>query len=75
MAVATRHLGWRLTEVGVAGMSYAASAQGIRPFWHRAEPRPELAWPTRSMRITCQRSLVDLIVLLHGEGCPAVSSP
>jgi len=75
MAVATRHLGWRLTEVGVAGMSYAASAQGIRPFWHRAEPRPELAWFTRSMRITCQQSMVDLIVLLHGEGCPAVSSP
>ena len=65
MAVATRHLGWRLTEVGVAGMSYAASAQGIRPFWHRAEPRPELAWFTRSMRNTCQRSIPLKNPLVH----------
>ncbi|MEN9675995.1 MAG: hypothetical protein RIS76_1891 [Verrucomicrobiota bacterium] len=37
LAVATRHLGWRLSEVvrEVPGLSYAAAAQGIRRFWAR----------------------------------------
>jgi hypothetical protein len=35
MAVATRHLGWRLVEVvrEIPGLSYGAAAQGIRQFW------------------------------------------
>jgi hypothetical protein len=38
LAVATRHLGWRLGEVveREPGVSYAAAAQGIRRFWRRA---------------------------------------
>jgi REP element-mobilizing transposase RayT len=56
MAVATRHLGWRLAEVirRVAGVSYAAAAQGIRRFWGRAETRPELARFARALREKCQ---------------------
>jgi len=44
LAVATRHLGWRLGE-GVArepGVSSAAAAQGIRRFWKRAPNTPEM---------------------------------
>jgi len=35
MAVATRHLGWRLVEVvrEIPGLAYSAAAQGIRRFW------------------------------------------
>ena len=35
MAVATRHLGWRLVEVvrEIPGLGYGAAAQGIRRFW------------------------------------------
>ncbi len=38
LAVATRHLGWRLAEVGreEPRISYPAAAQGIRRFWLRA---------------------------------------
>jgi REP element-mobilizing transposase RayT len=52
MAVATRHLGWRLVEVvrEVGDVKYAAAAQGIRRFWHRAEERPELAQFARRLR-------------------------
>ena len=44
LAVSTRHLGWRLSEVvGKApGVSYAAAAQGIRRFWKQAPDRPEM---------------------------------
>ena len=42
MAVATRHLGWRLVNVvrEVPGLSYGAAAQGIRRFWteHPLDP-------------------------------------
>jgi hypothetical protein len=56
MAVSTRHLGWRLTEVvrQVPGVSYAAAAQGIRRFWRQAEARPELARFARGLRDKCQ---------------------
>lgn len=45
LAVATRHLGWRLAEVvgQVAGVNYDAAAQGIRRFWRQAETHPERA--------------------------------
>jgi len=45
MAVATRHLGWRLVDVvrQVRGLKYAAAAQGIRRFWRRAEKEVQLA--------------------------------
>lgn len=44
LAVATRHLGWRLGEVveREPGVSYAAAAQGIRRFWKRAPNNPEM---------------------------------
>ena len=45
LAVATRHLGWRLVEVvrEVPGLGYAAAAQGIRRFWEQAGERHELS--------------------------------
>ncbi|MFO1457811.1 MAG: transposase [Verrucomicrobiota bacterium] len=46
LAVSTRHLGWRLSEVvrEVPGLSYAAAAQGIRRFWARcAEDKQTMA--------------------------------
>ncbi len=54
LAVATRHLGWRLTEVlsQVPDLSYAAGAQAVRRFWRRAEQRPELARFARRLRET-----------------------
>ena len=44
LAVATRHLGWRLGEVveREPGVSYAAAAQGIRRFWKRVPNSPEM---------------------------------
>jgi hypothetical protein len=44
LAVATRHLGWRLGEVvgREPGVSYAAAAQGIRRFWKRAPDDAEM---------------------------------
>ena len=45
LAVSTRHLGWRLSEVvrEVPGLSHAA-AQGIRRFWARcAEDKQTMA--------------------------------
>ena len=44
-AVATRHLGWRLSEAAaeVKGVSYAALAQGIRRFWRLASGRKEMS--------------------------------
>ena len=43
MAVATRHLGWRLIEVvrEIPGLSYGAAAQGIRQFWKHLAKHPE----------------------------------
>lgn len=43
MAVATRHLGWRLVEVvrQVPGLGYSAAAQGIRRFWGQLREDPE----------------------------------
>jgi REP element-mobilizing transposase RayT len=43
MAVATRHLGWRLVEVvrQVPGLGYSAAAQGIRRFWGQLAEDPE----------------------------------
>jgi len=43
MAVATRHLGWRLIEVvrEIPGLSYGAAAQGIRQFWKHLSKHPE----------------------------------
>jgi hypothetical protein len=44
LAVATRHLGWRLGEVvgREPGVNYAAAEQGIRRFWKRAPNNPEM---------------------------------
>jgi hypothetical protein len=44
LAVATRHLGWRLDEVveREPGVSYAAPAQCIRRFRKRAPDSPEI---------------------------------
>ena len=44
LAVATRHLGRRLSEVvaRAPGVSYAAAAQGIRRFWKRAPNNAEM---------------------------------
>ena len=56
MAVATRHLGWRLADVvrEVPGLKYAAAAQGIRRFWRRAEEGPDLAAFSRRLKSKCQ---------------------
>jgi REP element-mobilizing transposase RayT len=56
VAVATRHLGWRLVEVVklVPELSYAAAAQGTRRFWRRAENRAELADFVHQLRQKCQ---------------------
>ena len=45
LAVATRHLGWRLAEVvrEVPGLSYAVAAQGIRRFWRLVSVRHEMS--------------------------------
>ena len=42
MAVATRHLGWRLVEVvrEIPGLGYSAAAQGIRRFWSQLPKDP-----------------------------------
>jgi putative transposase len=44
LAVATRHLGWRLSEVveREPGVSYAAAAQGIRRFWKRTPDNADM---------------------------------
>ncbi len=56
MAVATRHLGWRLADVvrEVRGVKYAAAAQGICRFWRRAEEGTELAVFTHRLKAKCQ---------------------
>lgn len=43
LAVATRHLGWRLSEAvrEVPGLSYNAAAQDIRRIWARATREKE----------------------------------
>ena len=43
MAVATRHLGWRLVDVvrEIPGLGYGAAAQGIRRFWTQLPQDPE----------------------------------
>jgi hypothetical protein len=45
MAVATRHLGWRLVEVvrEIPGLGYGAAAQGIRRFWMQLPQDPAKA--------------------------------
>ncbi|MCW5558147.1 MAG: transposase [Verrucomicrobiae bacterium] len=48
MAVATRHLGWRLVEVvrEIPGLGYGAAAQGIRRFWRQQPDDPKkVAFP------------------------------
>ena len=54
LAVATRHLGWRLAEVvrEVPGLSYAAAAQGIRRFSKLAPVRPEMSAFAQAFRKT-----------------------
>jgi hypothetical protein len=43
MAVATRHLGWRLVGVvrEIPGLGYGATAQGIRRFWSQLPKDPK----------------------------------
>lgn len=52
MAVATRHLGWRLVEVvrPMPEVKQAAAAQGIRRFWQQVERRPECAAFVRRLK-------------------------
>jgi REP element-mobilizing transposase RayT len=56
LAVATRHLGWRLVDAVrlVPRLTYAAAAQGIRRFWGQAEDRAEFAEFVRRLRNKCQ---------------------
>lgn len=56
VAVATRHLGWRLVEVAreIPGVGYDALAQGVRRFWRMAGERPELGEFVGGMRDKCQ---------------------
>ena len=44
LAVATRHLGWRLVEVvrRLPGLGHSAAAQGIRRFWQLTPHRPKM---------------------------------
>src|SRR4030095_2951786 len=44
LAVATRHLGWRLVELvrEIPGLSYSAAAQGVRRFWRLAPYRRDM---------------------------------
>lgn len=52
VAVATRHLGWRLIEVSerIPDARYGALAQGVRRFWRQAAERPEYQEFVRRMR-------------------------
>ncbi len=56
VAVATRHLGWRLIEVAgkIPGVKYGSLAQGIRRFWRAAAERPELEEFVGRMRDKCK---------------------
>ena len=59
LAVATRHLGWRLVEVvrEVPGLSYGAAAQGIRRFWKQL--------PHDSKKAAFQRSLLKQLSIVQ----------
>ena len=56
VAVATRHLGWRLVEVAgkMPGVKYASLAQGVRRFWRMTGERPEVAEFVGQLRDKCQ---------------------
>ncbi len=56
VAVATRHLGWRLVEVSgkISGVQYGSLAQGVRRFWRLAAERPELEDFVERMREKCK---------------------
>ncbi len=56
VAVATRHLGWRLVEVSgkISGVQYGSLAQGVRRFWRLAAERPELEDFVERMREECK---------------------
>jgi putative transposase len=61
VAVATRHLGWRLVEVAgkMPGVQYGSLAQGVRRFWRLAEERGELKEFVDRMRDKCQMHRSD----------------
>lgn len=52
VAVATRHLGWRMvdTVTELDGIKYPALAQGVGRFWRRSLKRPELMRFVQEMR-------------------------
>ncbi len=56
VAVATRHLGWRLVEVAgkMPGVKYGSLAQGVRRFWRLAVERGELEDFVDRMREECK---------------------
>lgn len=58
VAVATRHLGWRLVEVAgkLPGVTYGSLAQGVRRFWRGARDRAEReAFVTRMRKLSIVR--------------------
>jgi len=72
VAVATRHLGWRLVEVAgkMPGVKYGSLAQGVRRFWRLAGERTELEEFARRMRRGCKQYGADPVPLAHRRGAP-----
>ena len=56
VAVASRHLGWRLVEVAaeLSGVRYDTLAQGVRRFWRQVPQRPEFAKFVKEIVANCQ---------------------
>jgi hypothetical protein len=56
LAVATRHLGWRLVEVAgkMPGVRFGSLAQAVRRFWRLAEEQGELKEFVVGMRDKCK---------------------
>jgi hypothetical protein len=56
VAVATRHLGWRLVEVAgkMPEVQYGSLAQGVRRFWRLAEERGDLKEFVEGIRGKCK---------------------
>ncbi len=67
VAVATRHLGWRLVEVAgkMPGVKYGSLTQGVRRFWRLAVERRELEDFVERMRDKCKKYGTDPIASPH----------
>jgi hypothetical protein len=74
MAVATRHLGWRLAEVvrQMRGVKYAAAAQGIGRFWRREAEDGQRAACARRLKAICQQSMFEPIAFVSEHRCREV---